>query len=222
MNATEYYREPIQKVLNELEVTQQGLTEFEVQTRRKQFGYNELKEGKRKSAVQIFLEQFTDFLVIILMIAAIISVFLGEVQSSIVILVVVILNAVLGTVQQIKAEKSLDSLKDMAAPIARVLRDGQVAEIPSKEVVVGDIVILDAGDYVCADGRIIESYSLQINESSLTGESLPIEKMANVINEEDVALGDKKNMVFSGCFVTNGRGKAIVTSIGMKTEIGKI
>lgn len=222
MNATEYYREPIQKVLNELEVTQQGLTEFEVQTRRKQFGYNELKEGKRKSAVQIFLEQFTDFLVIILMIAAIISVFLGEVQSSIVILVVVILNAVLGTVQQIKAEKSLDSLKDMAAPIARVLRDGQVAEIPSKEVVVGDIVILDAGDYVCADGRIIESYSLQINESSLTGESLPIEKMANVINEEDVALGDKKNMVFSGCFVTNGRGKAIVTSIGMNTEIGKI
>lgn len=222
MKATEYYREPIQKVLNELEVTQQGLTEFEVQTRRKQFGYNELKEGKRKSAVQIFLEQFTDFLVIILMIAAIISVFLGEVQSSIVILVVVILNAVLGTVQQIKAEKSLDSLKDMAAPIARVLRDGQVAEIPSKEVVVGDIVILDAGDYVCADGRIIESYSLQINESSLTGESLPIEKMANVINEEDVALGDKKNMVFSGCFVTNGRGKAIVTSIGMNTEIGKI
>ncbi|KGR90350.1 ATPase [Ureibacillus massiliensis 4400831 = CIP 108448 = CCUG 49529] len=222
MNATEYYREPIQKVLNELEVTQQGLTEFEVQTRRKQFGYNELKEGKRKSAVQIFLEQFTDFLVIILMIAAIISVFLGEVQSSIVILVVVILNAVLGTVQQIKAEKSLDSLKDMAAPIARVLRDGQVVEIPSKEVVVGDIVILDAGDYVCADGRIIESYSLQINESSLTGESLPIEKMANVINEEDVALGDKKNMVFSGCFVTNGRGKAIVTSIGMNTEIGKI
>lgn len=222
MNATEYYREPIQKVLNELEVTQQGLTEFEVQTRRKQFGYNELKEGKRKSAVQIFLEQFTDFLVIILMIAAIISVFLGEVQSSIVILVVVILNAVLGTIQQIKAEKSLDSLKDMAVPIARVLRDGQVVEIPSKEVVVGDIVILDAGDYVCADGRIIESYSLQINESSLTGESLPIEKMANVINEEDVALGDKKNMVFSGCFVTNGRGKAIVTSIGMNTEIGKI
>lgn len=222
MNATEYYREPIQKVLNELEVTQKGLTEFEVQTRRKQFGYNELKEGKRKSAVQIFLEQFTDFLVIILMIAAIISVFLGEVQSSIVILVVVILNAVLGTVQQIKAEKSLDSLKDMAAPIARVLRDGEVVEIPSKEVVVGDIVILDAGDYVCADGRIIESYSLQINESSLTGESLPIEKMANVINEEDVALGDKKNMVFSGCFVTNGRGKAIVTSIGMNTEIGKI
>ncbi|BDH61771.1 cation-transporting ATPase, P-type [Lysinibacillus sp. PLM2] len=222
MNATDYYREPIQKVLNELEVTQHGLTEFEVKRRQKEYGYNELKEGKRKSVLQIFLEQFTDFLVIILMVAAIISVFLGEVQSSIVILVVVILNAFLGTVQQIKAEKSLDSLKDMAAPIARVLRDGQVVEIPSKEVVVGDIVILDAGDYVCADGRIIESYSLQINESSLTGESLPIEKMANVINEEDVALGDKKNMVFSGCFVTNGRGKAIITSIGMNTEIGKI
>lgn len=222
MNVTEYYREPVQKVMNELEVTHQGLTDYEVRTRQRQYGYNELQEGKRKSASQIFLEQFKDFLVIILMVAALISVFLGEVQSSIVILVVVILNAILGTVQQIKAEKSLESLKEMAAPIARVLRNGQVTEIPSKEVVVGDILILDAGDYISADGRIIESHSLQINESSLTGESLPIVKVTKVINEEEVALGDKTNMVFSGSFVTNGRGKAIVTSIGMNTEIGKI
>lgn len=222
MNATEFYREPVQKVMNELEVNHLGLTDYEVRTRQKQYGYNEIEESERKSAIQIFLEQFKDFLVIILMVAAVISVFLGEVQSSIVILVVVILNAILGTVQQIKAEKSLDSLKEMAAPVAKVLRNGQVTEIPSKEVVVGDILVLDAGDYISADGRIIESHSLQINESSLTGESLPIEKMTQVINEREVALGDKINMVFSGSFVTNGRGKAIVTSIGMNTEIGKI
>ncbi|KGR75650.1 ATPase [Ureibacillus sinduriensis BLB-1 = JCM 15800] len=219
---SEYYREPIQKVMNELDVTHQGLTDYEVRTRHKKYGYNELRESKQKSAIVIFLEQFKDFLVIILMVAALISIFLGEVESSIVIWVVIILNAILGTVQQIKAEKSLDSLKEMAAPIARVLRDGQVAEIPSKEVVVGDILMLDAGDFISADGRIIESHSLQINESSLTGESLPIQKMVNVINDQEVALGDKTNMVFSGSFVTNGRGKAIVTSIGMNTEIGKI
>ncbi len=222
MNATEYYREPVKKVMNELEVTQKGLSDYEVQMRIKQYGYNELQEGEKKSVGQIFFEQFKDFLVIILMVAALISVFLGEVQSSVVILVVIILNAVLGTIQQIKAEKSLDSLKEMAAPIARVLRDGQVIEIPSKEVVIGDILILDAGDYISADGRIIESHSLQINESSLTGESLPIEKMTHVINDVEVALGDKTNMVFSGSFATNGRGKAVVTSIGMNTEIGKI
>ncbi|WP_235863327.1 calcium-translocating P-type ATPase, PMCA-type [Ureibacillus sinduriensis] len=222
MNVSEYYREPIQKVMNELDVTHQGLTDYEVRTRHKKYGYNELRESKQKSAIVIFLEQFKDFLVIILMVAALISIFLGEVESSIVIWVVIILNAILGTVQQIKAEKSLDSLKEMAAPIARVLRDGQVAEIPSKEVVVGDILMLDAGDFISADGRIIESHSLQINESSLTGESLPIQKMVNVINDQEVALGDKTNMVFSGSFVTNGRGKAIVTSIGMNTEIGKI
>ena len=222
MNVSEYYREPIQKVMNELEVTQQGLTDYEVRSRHKKYGYNELRESKPKSAMIIFLEQFKDFLVIILMVAALISVFLGEVESSIVIWVVIILNAILGTVQQIKAEKSLDSLKEMAAPIARVLRDGQVAEIPSKEVVVGDILLLDAGDFISADGRIFESHSLQINESSLTGESLPIQKMVNVIHDQEVALGDKTNMVFSGSFVTNGRGKAIVTSIGMETEIGKI
>lgn len=222
MNVSEYYREPIQKVMNELDVTHQGLTDYEVRTRHKKYGYNELRESKQKSAIVIFLEQFKDFLVIILMVAALISIFLGEVESSIVIWVVIILNAILGTVQQIKAEKSLDSLKEMAAPIAKVLRDGQVAEIPSKEVVVGDILILDAGDFISADGRIIESHSLQINESSLTGESLPIQKMVNVINDYEVPLGDKINMVFSGSFVTNGRGKAIVTSIGMNTEIGKI
>lgn len=219
---TESYRHSVENVMKELDVTHRGLTDYEVRVRHKRYGYNELQQGKKKNAVQIFLEQFKDFLVIILMIAAIISVFLDEVESSIVILVVVILNAVLGTIQHMKAEKSLDSLKAMAAPVAKVFRDGQVIEIPSKEVVVGDILILDAGDYISADGRIIESHSLQVNESSLTGESLAIEKMANSIDVADVALGDQTNMVFSGSFVTNGRGQVIVTAIGMETEIGKI
>lgn len=222
MNATQYYRASAQEVMKELDVTPQGLTDYEVQLRHKKHGYNELKEGKQKNAVQVFLEQFQDFLVIILIVAAVISIFLGDVESSVVIIVVIVLNSILGTVQHIKAEKSLNSLKAMAAPIAKVLRNGETIEIPSREVIVGDILILESGDYISADGRIIQSHGLQINESSLTGESLAIDKMANIINETDVALGDKKNMVFSGSFVTKGRGQVIVTSIGMDTEIGKI
>lgn len=217
-----YCQKTSDEVMNDLNVTRYGLNDSEVQYRRHQYGYNEINEKKHKNAIHIFLEQFKDFLVIILMIAATISAFLGEVESTIVILIVLIFNAILGTVQHLKAEKSLNSLKAMAAPIAKVLRNGQIIEIPSREVVVGDILILDAGDFVCADGRIIESYSLQINESSLTGESLSIEKFIEPINEQDVNLGDKKNMVFSGTFVANGRGTVIVTSIGMNTEIGKI
>ncbi len=219
---SKHYQRSIKEVLQELKVTEHGLNNEEVENQRLEFGFNELQEGKRKNAVQIFFEQFKDFLVIILIVAAIISAFLGELESTIVILVVVILNAILGTVQHLKAEKSLNSLKAMAAPISKVMRNGQVVEIPSREVVVGDILILDAGDYISADGRILECYSLQVNESSLTGESLAIEKTTDVIKDEDVALGDKKNMVFSGSFVTNGRGKIVVTEIGMKTEIGKI
>lgn len=222
MNATQYYRASAQEVMEKLDVTPQGLTDYEVRLRHKEHGYNELKESKQKNAVQVFVEQFQDFLVIILIAAAIISIFLGDVESSIVILVVLVLNAILGTVQHIKAEKSLNSLKAMAAPIAKVLRNGELMEIPSREVIVGDLLLLEAGDYISADGRVIESHGLQINESSLTGESLAIHKMAQIINETDVALGDKKNMVFSGSFVTKGRGQAIVTSIGMHTEIGKI
>lgn len=222
MDATQYYRASAQEVMKKLDVTPQGLSEFEVQLRHKEHGYNELKEGKQKNAVQVFLEQFQDFLVIILIMAAVISIFLGDVESSIVIIVVIVLNSILGTVQHIKAEKSLNSLKAMAAPIAKVLRNGEILEIPSREVIVGDLLMLEAGDYISADGRILESYGLQINESSLTGESLAIDKMTHIINDTDVALGDKKNMVFSGSFVTKGRGQAIVTSIGMNTEIGKI
>ena len=176
---TDFYRKSSEEVMKTLGVTDQGLSQDGVQQKREEYGFNELEEGKRKSVFRVFLEQFKDFLVIILMVAAIISAFLGEMESTIVIMIVVILNAVLGTVQHIKAEQSLNSLKSLSSPVAKVLRNGQKEEIPSKEVVVGDILYLDAGDYVSADGRVLESYSLQINESSLTGESLAVEKAAS-------------------------------------------
>jgi len=217
-----FHKETKEEVLKRLGVTRKGLSTEEVTKRRNQYGFNELVEGKRKSTLMVFLEQFKDFLVIILIAAAVISAFLGEFESTIVIMVVLILNAILGTVQHVKAEQSLNSLKSLSSPIAKVLRDGSITEIPSKEVVVGDIISLDAGDMVSADGRILESHSLQINESSLTGESLSVEKDSNPILKDEVPIGDKKNMVFSGSYVTYGRGMAVVTSIGMQTEIGKI
>lgn len=219
---SEFYRKSTEKVMKSLGVTNKGLSDEEVQKRREQYGFNELAEGKRKSTVQVFFEQFKDFLVIILLVAAIISAFLGEIESTFVIMVVVILNAILGTVQHVKAEQSLNSLKALSSPNAKVLRDGKVIEVPSREVVVGDILSLDAGDYVPADGRLIEDHSLQINESSLTGESLAVIKSIEPINEKDVSIGDQKNMVFSGSFVTYGRGVVLVTGTGMETEIGKI
>ena len=219
---SEHYQKSSEEVMNTLGVSDKGLTSDDVKKRHEQFGFNELAEGKRKSTLQVFLEQFKDFLVIILIVAALISAFLGEIESTAVIMVVVILNAILGTVQHVKAEQSLNSLKALSSPTAKVLRDGQMIEIPSKEVVVGDILYLDAGDYVPADGRLMESHSLQVNESSLTGESLAVTKSIEPIAGEDVSIGDKVNMVFSGSFVTYGRGTVLVTDIGMQTEIGKI
>ncbi|WP_077210943.1 calcium-translocating P-type ATPase, PMCA-type [Bacillus dakarensis] len=218
----DFFSRSTQEELNALDATEQGLTSDEVQKRQENYGYNELAEAKRKSALQVFLSQFKDFLVIILIAAATISAFLGEFESTIVIVVVVILNAILGTVQHVKAEQSLNSLKALSSPAAKVLRNGHKIEIPSREVTVGDILFLDAGDFVSADGRIIENHSLQINESSLTGESLSVEKDTEPIMQKDVPLGDKRNMVFSGSYVTYGRGTVVVTNIGMKTEIGKI
>lgn len=218
-----WYRKNIEEVQKELKVDlNKGLNEEEVKRRREEQGFNELTEGERKSNFQVFLEQFKDFLVLILIGAAIISAFLGKLESTLVILVVVIINAILGTVQHIKAEQSLRSLKALSSPIAKVLRNGRKLEIPSKELLVGDILYLDAGDYVSADGRILENYSLQVNESSLTGESESVLKITNVIKEDNVAIGDRKNMVFSGSFVTYGRATVVVTAIGMKTEIGNI
>ncbi|MDD5948187.1 MAG: cation-translocating P-type ATPase, partial [Lachnospiraceae bacterium] len=193
----------------------------EAKERLEQHGANELVEGKKKSIVQVFLSQFCDLLVIILIAAAVISAMSGNLESTIVIIAVIILNAILGTVQYSKAQKSLESLKSLSSPSAKVLRDGVKIEVDSKEIVPGDILELEAGDLVVADGRILRNYSLQVNESSLTGESTNVEKEETTISEE-VALGDRVNMVYSGSLVTYGRATVVVTETGMDTEMGKI
>ena len=216
-----YYQFSQNEVRREVNGKEEALTSSEVQQNQEKYGLNELVEGKKKSTIQIFLEQFKDFLVIILIVAAVVSGILGDAESAIVILIVITINAILGTVQTVKAEQSLNSLKELSAPLAKVLRDGNVIQIPSKEVTIGDEVFLEAGDYVPADGRILTNASLKIDESALTGESLAVEKSEDTITGE-VPLGDQTNMVFSGSFVTYGRGSFLVTAIGMDTEVGKI
>ena len=197
------------------------LTSEQAKRNQEKYGWNELVEEKKKSAIQIFLEQFKDFLVIILIISAIISGILGDAESAIVIFIVITMNAILGTVQTVKAEQSLDSLKQLSAPEAKVRRDGNIVQIASREVTIGDEVIVEAGDCIPADGRLIECASLKLNESALTGESISVEKNLEEISQE-AALGDQRNRVFSGSFVTYGRGSYEVTAIGMDTEVGKI
>ena len=217
----EWYQKPAEEALHSFETTQAGLTEEEAVKRREKYGENQLSEGEKKSLFQVFLGQFMDLLVVILIVAAVISAFSGNLESTVVILVVLVLNAVLGTVQYAKAEKSLASLKELSAPNAKVLRDGRKTEIPAVEVVPGDILLLEAGDLTAADGRIIKSHSLQVNESSLTGESTNVEKVEDTLTGE-CALGDRKNMVYSGSLVTYGRAEVVVTATGMDTEIGRI
>lgn len=188
---------------------------------RKSTAKTNLRRVKKKNPFILFLEQYKDFLVIILIIAAIISGVLGDIESAIVIFVVITINAILGTVQHIKAEQSLDSLKEMSAPTAKVIRDGEIKVVEGKDVTVGDVVVIEAGDYVCSDGRIIENASLKVDESAMTGESEPVEKQETVLDGEK-PLGDRVNMLYSGSFATYGRAKMVVTSVGMETEIGKI
>lgn len=217
----EIYQQTVKEALAYAESHRTGLTGAEVEKAREKCGWNELTEGKKKNIFQIFLEQYKDFLVIILIASAIISGLLGDGESAAVIVIVITINAILGTVQTVKAEQSLQSLKKLAGPEAKVLRDGNAVLIPARELVVGDVILLEAGDYIPADGRIFENASLKVDESALTGESLAVEKHTGVI-EEEVPLGDRSNMLFSGSFVTYGRGKAVVTDVGMKTEVGKI
>lgn len=219
---TEYHQQSSAEVMKILNVTTQGLTDDDVQKRQQVYGYNVLEEGKKTSTLAVFMGQFKDLLVIILLVAAFVSFLLGEVESTIVIMIVVILNAILGTVQHVKAEQSLDNLKALTSPIAKVMRHNQLVEIPSEEIVVGDLLMLEAGDYINADGRLLESHNLHINESSLTGESIAVAKSTAPIRKQNITIADKKNMVYSGSFVTNGRGIVMVTAIGMQTEIGKI
>ncbi len=217
-----YYRESKEEVLKELGANeQQGLTSTAAQEKLAQVGPNALVEGKKKSVVEVFLEQFKDLMVIILIVAAVISAFTGNLESTAVIIVVLILNAILGTVQHVNAEKSLEALKSLSAPAAKVLRDGKKQEIAAKDVVPGDILLLEAGDLVTADGRILDNFSLQVNESSLTGESTNIDKLDTTF-EKEVPLADRVNMVYSSSLVTYGRANVLVTATGMDTEIGKI
>lgn len=217
----EWYLSSGNEVMEKMEVTQGGLSSRQVEERREQFGENALQESGKKRALQVFLEQFKDLLVIILIIAAGISMVTDNVESTVVIFAVIILNAILGTVQHQKAEKSLESLKSLSSPSAKVIRSGRKLEIASVEIVPGDLLLLEAGDLIEADGRVIESHGLQVNESSLTGESLNVEKQCRSLKNQ-VPLADRINMVYSGSLVTAGRGMVVVTETGMETEIGRI
>ena len=218
---SELYQLSEEEVLKKVNASKMGLSMGEARGRIEKYGENALTEAKQKSTLQVFLSQFADLLVIILICAAVISMISGNMESTLVIFAVIILNALLGTVEHKKAEKSLASLKSLSAPSAKVLRDGQKIEIPSKDIVPGDILVLEAGDLVVADGRILENFSLQVNESSLTGESTNVDKTSEIITE-NVPLADRLNMVYSGSLVTYGRAVVAVTGTGMDTEIGKI
>lgn len=217
----EYWKRSAEELMKEYGVTSAGLTDAQVEKIREEKGENVLQETKQKTILQIFLQQFCDLLVIILIVAAVVSAFSGNLESTIVIIAVLIMNAILGTVQYVKAQKSLDSLKQLSSPNAKVMRNGIKIEVPSREIVPGDIVLLEAGDLIVADGRIIKNYSLQVNESSLTGESTNIDKSDGIL-EGEVPLGDRVNMVHSGSLVTYGRADVLITSTGMETELGKI
>lgn len=216
-----YYQKRISEVMKACETSENGLSHEEIIKRHQQFGHNILDEKKKENPFMIFLKQFQDLLVIILIIAAIISGMSGQIESTIVIVSVIIVNAILGTIQTLKAEKSLDSLKKLSVPKAKVIREGTLQEVDSTELTIGDLVQIEAGDVISGDGRIIECSSLQINESALTGEVESVDKTTDVITGQ-VVVGDQKNMVFSSSLVTNGTGRYIVTHIGMQTEIGKI
>ena len=226
-----YYCEGKEEVLKQVQSSEKGLSTQEAQKRLEENGRNALEAAKGKSLFRRFLEQLADPMIIILLAAALVSGVLAVVENDsfadvIIILAVVIINAVLGVYQESKAEKAIEALQKMSAATSKVLRDGKVSIVPSEELVVGDVVLLEAGDAVPADGRLLESASLKIEEAALTGESVPVTKLIDLINlkenEKDVPLGDRKNMVYMGSTVVYGRGSAVITGTGMNTEMGKI
>lgn len=228
MQQNNWFNKNIKNVEEELKTnTEKGLTEEQVSKIREEKGYNELQEAKKKNIIQRFLDQFKDFSIIVLIIAAIVSGIVGisegeGITDTIIILIVVIVNAVIGVVQESKAEKSLEALQKLSDHASKVIRNGKMSVIPARELVPGDIVVLDTGDYIPADLRIIEAINLKSQESSLTGESVPVEKVTETIDDENIGIGDRKNMLFSSSLVTYGRGKGIVVETGMSTEVGKI
>ena len=228
MEENEWFNKSIEEAEKILETNiQNGLTENDVKTKREKYGLNMLKAKKKASLLQRFIEQFKDFSIIVLIIAAIVSGFVGISQGegmtdTIIILIVVLANAIIGIAQESKAEKSLEALQKLTDHASKVIRDGKIKVIPAKELVPGDIVVLDTGDYIPADLRVIEAVNLKAQESSLTGESVPVEKTTKTIEKTDVGIGDRTNMLFSSSLVTYGRGKGIVVQTGMNTEVGKI
>ena len=228
MEESKWFNKSIEEAEKILETNiQNGLTENDVKTKREKYGLNMLKAKKKASLLQRFIEQFKDFSIIVLIIAAIVSGFVGISQGegmtdTIIILIVVLANAIIGIAQESKAEKSLEALQKLTDHASKVIRDGKIKVIPAKELVPGDIVVLDTGDYIPADLRVIEAVNLKAQESSLTGESVPVEKTTKTIEKTDVGIGDRTNMLFSSSLVTYGRGKGIVVQTGMNTEVGKI
>jgi P-type Ca2+ transporter type 2C len=212
----------VDETLAKLSGSSKGLSVEESQSRLEEYGPNELKEGKRITPLGIFLNQFKDFMILVLVVAAIISGFLGDIIDTIAIVLIVIINAIIGFVQEYRAEKAMQALKKMSAASAKVLREGSVRQIPSHEIVLGDIVLMEAGDIIPADVRLIKSVQLKVNEASLTGESVAVEKITEAISEEDLPLGDRFNLGYKGTHVTYGKGKGVVVATGMQTELGKI
>ena len=224
----EYYNISAEEVINELKSSKEGITEKEAKTRLSKYGYNKLKETKKKGFISRFIDQFKNIMLIILIIAAILSAVVssktGEpFTDTIIILFVVFLNALLGVIQESKAEKAIEALKNMSLPYIKVKRNGKVLSVKTEELVIGDIVLIEAGDYIPADMRIITNHSLRVEESALTGESVAVDKQENKISSKNkIPLADRTNMLYSGSSVVYGRGEAIVVATGMNTELGKI
>ncbi len=225
---THYYNQSVEDVLSSFEVaSDKGLDVSTVKERQEKFGLNELSKKKKRGFISQFISQFKSFMIIILLVAAAISGITGIIEGeglldTFVILGILVLNALIGTLQERKAESSLESLQKMSAPLTKVVRSGQVEQIPTRELVPGDIVVLETGDIVPADLRLIESVNLKVQESAMTGESLPVEKQTETLYQEDISLGDRTNMAFTSGLVTYGRGKGVVTATGMESEVGKI
>ena len=223
-----WFNKEITEIEKELETdVKKGLTNEQVSSKQEKYGLNQLKAKKKKSLLQKFIEQFKDFSIIVLIIAAVVSGFVGVSQGegitdTIIILIVVLANAIIGIAQESKAEKSLEALQKLTDHASKVIRNGHLEVIPAKELVPGDIVTLDTGDYIPADLRVFEAVNLKVQEASLTGESMPVEKSIKIIDDPETGIGDRTNMLFSSSLVTYGRGKGIVVATGMETEVGKI
>ncbi len=223
MEDKEYHARSFEEVVRELgSDLEHGLSQGEAQARLRRFGANELTERPRPGFLALLWDQFNNYLVILLIGAAVVALLLGEYVDSIAIMCIVVLNAVIGVIQESKAEQALTALKKMAAPNAQVIRDGRQLTIPARELVPGDVVLLEAGNYVPADMRLVTSVNLKIEEASLTGESVPVEKDARLVLEREIPLGDRRNFAFLSTLITYGRGKGLVTGTGMNTQIGLI